>query len=152
LPGESYRLKIASMVRDKVDSLVKKDPEGARIIILGDFNSTPDDQAINLLTCSADSTSSMINLSDRLDANGLGTYRYMGIWEMIDQVIVSKRLLSGRDGFCTEQNLLRIFNPDFLLKKDPKYPGFSPFSTYHGYKYQGGFSDHLPVLLDLKVR
>ena len=41
---------------------------------------------------------------------------------------------------------------DFLLKKDPKYPGMSPFSTYRGYRYQGGFSDHLPVLLDLGFR
>ena len=36
----------------------------------------------------------MINLSERLDDNGLGTYRYMGTWEMIDQVIVSKKLLT----------------------------------------------------------
>ena len=71
---------------------------------------------------------------------------------MIDQVIVSRNLLNGKDGFYTEQNLLRIFKPDFLLKKDPKYPGSSPFSTYSGYKYQGGYSDHLPVLIDLKVR
>jgi exonuclease III len=152
LAGESYRLQIASMVREKVDSILEKTSEGARIIILGDFNSTPDDQAIDSLTCSSDSIHSMINLSERLDENGLGTYRYMGSWEMIDQVIVSKILLSCRDGLYTEPNLLRIFKPYFLLKKDPKYPGFSPFSTYRGYKYQGGFSDHLPVLLDLKFR
>jgi len=71
---------------------------------------------------------------------------------MIDQVIISKDLLKSKDGFYTEQSLLRIFKPDFLLKKDPKYPGLSPFSTYRGYKYQGGYSDHLPVLIDLKVR
>jgi predicted extracellular nuclease len=152
LAGENYRLQIASMVREKVDSIVERNPSGARIIILGDFNSTPDDQAIKSLICSEDSCKSMINLSERLDDDGLGTYRYMGTWEMIDQVIVSKKLLTCTEGLYTEPNLLRIFKPDFLLKKDPKYPGFSPFSTYRGYKYQGGFSDHLPVLLDLKVR
>jgi hypothetical protein len=76
----------------------------------------------------------------------------MGTWEMIDQVIVSKDLLKSQTGLYTEQNLLRIFRPDFLLKKDPRYPGFSPYSTYKGYKYQGGFSDHLPVIIDLKFR
>jgi exonuclease III len=152
LAGENYRLLIASMVREKVDSLIEKNPSGVRIIVLGDFNSTPDDQAIRSLVCSSDSGKTMINLSERLDDNGLGTYRYMGIWEMIDQVIVSKGLLFCREGLYTEPNLLRIFKPDFLLKKDPKYPGFSPYSTYHGYKYQGGFSDHLPVFLDLKIR
>jgi len=48
--------------------------------------------------------------------------------------------------------MLKIFRPDFLLQKDPKYPGFTPFSTYRGYKYQGGYSDHLPVLIDIKIR
>jgi exonuclease III len=152
LASENYRLLIASMVREKVDSLVDRNPSGARIIILGDFNSTPDDQAIRSLVFSSDSGKTMINLSERLDDNGLGTYRYMGTWEMIDQVIVSKGLLFCREGLYTGPSLLRIFKPDFLLKKDPKYPGFSPYSTYHGYKYQGGFSDHLPVFLDLKVR
>jgi hypothetical protein len=152
LAGENYRLLIASMVREKIDSLLEKNPSGARIIVLGDFNSTPDDQAIRSLVCSSDSGKTMINLSERLDDNGLGTYRYMGTWEMIDQVIVSKGLLFCREGLYTEPNLLRIFKPDFLLKKDPKYPGFSPYSTYHGYKYQGGFSDHLPVFLDIKIR
>jgi hypothetical protein len=152
LAGENFRLLIASMVREKVDSLIEKNPSGARIIVLGDFNSTPDDQVMRSLVCSSDSGKTMINLSERLDDNGLGTYRYMGTWEMIDQVIVSKGLLFCREGLYTEPNLLRIFKPDFLLKKDPKYPGFSPYSTYHGYKYQGGFSDHLPVFLDLKIR
>jgi hypothetical protein len=99
-----------------------------------------------------DSANYLINLSEKLDEKGLGTYRYMGTWEMIDQVIVSKGLLSDSNRIYTEPNQLKIFKPDFLLKNDPKYPGYSPFSTYHGYKYQGGFSDHLPVLLDLKVR
>ena len=67
---------------------------------------------------------------------------------MIDQVIVSKGLLDCEKGLYTDANSVQIFRPDFLLKKDPKYPGFSPFSTYNGYKYQGGFSDHLPVILD----
>jgi hypothetical protein len=94
----------------------------------------------------------LINLSDSLANAGHGTYRYMGTWEMIDQVIVSAKLLSCNNGLYTEVKLLTVFKPDFLLKKDPKYPGFTPLSTYRGYRYQGGFSDHLPVTLDLKVR
>ena len=52
------------------------------------------------------------------------------------------------DGVCVLCNRA----VDFLLKKDPVYPGMSPYSTWYGYRYQGGFSDHLPVLLDLEVR
>jgi len=152
LAGEGYRRQIASMVREKADSIIQQNPSEARVVILGDFNSTPDDQAINSLIYSSDSLRCLVDLSGRLDESGLGTYRYMGTWEMIDQIIVSGGLLAGRKGLYTEPELLKIFKPEFLLKKDSKYPGFSPFSTYRGYKYQGGISDHLPVLLDLKVR
>jgi endonuclease/exonuclease/phosphatase family metal-dependent hydrolase len=152
LAGEDYRQQIASMVREKVDSIIKWDMSGTRIIILGDFNCTPDDQVIKSLIYSRDITNHLINLSENLDDNGQGTYRYIGAWEMIDQVIISRRLLTCRKGLYTEPALLKIFKPDFLMRKDSKYPGFSPFSTYRGYKYQGGYSDHLPVLLDLKIR
>ncbi|MBL7105412.1 MAG: endonuclease, partial [Bacteroidales bacterium] len=43
----------------------------------------------------------------------------------------------------------KIFNPDFLFEEDMKYLGIKPFRTYSGPKYQGGFSDHLPIYLDL---
>jgi hypothetical protein len=76
----------------------------------------------------------------------------MGTWEMIDQVIVSCSLISSGSGLYTDKDMLTVFRPAFLMKKDPKYPGESPFSTYQGYRYQGGFSDHLPVLLDLGFR
>lgn len=152
LAGQTYRHQIAVMIREKVDSILERDHSGARVIILGDFNCTPDDKVIKSLIFSSDTAKSLINLSESLNENGVGTYRYMGTWEMIDQVIISKPLLLCKEGLFTEPNLLRIFKPDFLIKKDPKYPGFSPLSTYRGYKYQGGFSDHLPILLDLNIR
>ena len=152
LAGEDLRLKIASMIRVKIDSIMGINPNGAKIIVLGDFNCAPDDQVINYLINSSDSARSLINLSTSLNNSGYGTYRYSGVWEMIDQFIVSKRLLSGDEGFFTRPDLLKIFKSDFLLIKDPKYPGLSPFSTYRGYSYHGGFSDHLPVLLDLYFR
>jgi hypothetical protein len=152
LSGEDNRIRIADMIKTKIDSIMGSGPAGAKIIISGDFNCNPDDKVIKSLICSADSTSSLINLSDSLYNHGLGTYRYLGTWEMIDQVIVSAKLLSANFGFYTETKLLKIFKPDFLLKKDTKYPGSSPYSTYKGYKYQGGYSDHLPVLLDLNFR
>jgi endonuclease/exonuclease/phosphatase family metal-dependent hydrolase len=152
LAGEGLRMKIAAMIREKADSIMERSPTGARIIILGDFNSTPDDQEMKSLIAPSDSGIFLMNLSESLAVEGLGTYRYMGTWEMIDQVIVSDRLLTSNKGLYTDVKMLSIFKPDFLLRRDPKYPGFTPLSTYRGYRYQGGFSDHLPVLLDLKFR
>jgi endonuclease/exonuclease/phosphatase family metal-dependent hydrolase len=152
LAMEDTRMKIAAMVRENADSIMKKNPEGARIIIMGDFNSTPDDGEMMSLTSGEDSVLPLVNLSEALAAGGAGSYRYMGTWEMIDQVIVSRGLLENEKGLYTNEEMLSVFKPDFLLKKDPGYPGFTPFSTYRGYRYQGGFSDHLPLLLDLKFR
>jgi len=33
--------------------------------------------------------------------------------------------------------------------EDADYPGRKPFPTYGGYKWTGGYSDHLPVLITL---
>jgi len=152
LTGEYLRMKIASMVREKADSIRKSSSNGARIIILGDFNSTPDDQEIKWLLSPGKPGNYLVNLSENPSAHGEGTYRYLGTWEMLDQVIVSDKLITSNNGLCTDEKKLTIFRPGFLLRKDPKYPGFSPFSTYRGFRYQGGYSDHLPVLLDLFVR
>jgi hypothetical protein len=148
LAGEYTRLQIASMLKGKVDSLLSRSQNMAKVIILGDFNCTPDDQDIQTVL----TDDSLDDLSEHIKDKSIGTYRYMGRWEMIDQVIVSKGLLNSRNGIYTMQEFLRVFHPDFLLKKDSKYPGSSPYSTYSGYRYQGGFSDHLPVILELRVR
>jgi hypothetical protein len=152
LAMDDLRMKISEMVKEKTDSLQGACSGGAKIIIIGDFNCSPEDQVMKSLVIDSDSGKYLVNLSGNLARKGSGTYRYMGTWELIDQVIASDKLLNSSTGMYTDEKLFKIFKPDFLLRKDPKYPGFSPFSTYRGYKYQGGFSDHLPVLLDLKFR
>lgn len=151
LAGEATRMSIAQMVKGKVDSIMKNTKGQAKIIIAGDFNCSPDDQEISSLLEHDPYSPGLINLSEQYSDKGAGTYRYMGTWDMFDQVIVSEWLLNCNSGVNTSGELFRIFNPDFLLRKDPKYPGVSPFPTYLGYKYQGGYSDHLPVILDLKI-
>ena len=150
LAGETLRTGIAEMVREKVDSIAGVQ-DSPKIIITGDFNATPDDLVTGFLTCKTKDNISMVNLSAAISGRQ-GTYRYMGTWETIDQVIVSDALINCREGIFTEPELFRVFRADFLMKKDQKYPGLTPFSTYSGYRYQGGYSDHLPVLLDLKLR
>jgi predicted extracellular nuclease len=155
LAGENMRMAIAAMVRSAADSLAGLTAGRSKIIIMGDFNCTPDDSAIRILT--GPSESGKINepflanlaLPDRSSIPG--TYRFQGTWELLDQMIVSTWLLKSAYGLYTEKKLFRIFKDGFLLKSDGSYPGVSPFPTYRGYKYQGGYSDHLPVLLDLLV-
>lgn len=150
LAGEAERVSVAELVRTLSDS-ISTSHTGAKVIIMGDLNATPGDRAATILSEKREMSPGLVNLSAGLPESS-GTYRYRGIWEIIDQVIVSEALVRGCTGLCTGQEHFRVFSPHFLLKKDPQYPGFSPFATYSGYRYQGGYSDHLPVLLDLLLR
>lgn len=157
LAGEELRLSLSHMVREMADSLQEEGNSRVKIIIAGDFNCNPDDPAIKLICGMPESDSvqvsgGIINLASDSFSFSEGTYRYNGIWDMFDQIMVSGWLLKSPEGLYTSKAMFRIFRPDFLLRKDPRFPGYSPFSTYRGYSYQGGFSDHLPVLLDLQKR
>jgi len=153
LAGEPLRKEISAMIRNAVDSIGRSSSGPAKIIILGDFNCNPYDPVIQALVhpdiCNGPD---LVNLAESLRSYNSGTYRYQGAWEILDQIIVSEELLKSKKGLFSDEKSFRIFAPEFLLKSETKYPGFAPFSTYKGYRYQGGFSDHLPVLLDLGIR
>ena len=147
LAGEGMRIKIAEMEKSFCDSILLRNPQ-SKILIGGDFNSMPGGKEIGVLLNDL-TGNGLINLSEGLAAKGRGTYRYRGSWEMIDQILVSKPLLDNKSAIFTNELNLSIFDADFLLMDDPLYPGVSPNPTYRGRRYNGGFSDHLPVLVDI---
>ncbi|MBP9987147.1 MAG: hypothetical protein KBT44_04420 [Bacteroidales bacterium] len=75
-----------------------------------------------------------------LDRQLPGTIRYNGRWEMIDQMLVSQAL-------AAENPRAEVYSPAFLLEPDKKFLGVKPRRTHIGPRYNGGVSDHLPVLL-----
>lgn len=72
----------------------------------------------------------------------LGSYKYRGRWSQIDQFLVcgqsEEYLFSGY-----------VLELPVLLSPDETYGGIKPRRTYVGYKYNGGISDHLPIILDI---
>jgi endonuclease/exonuclease/phosphatase family metal-dependent hydrolase len=121
---------------EKVMELFVAD-RAAKVIVMGDFNDEPDDPSIEYLMDSQEGK--LINLFD--GEKGKGTVKYRGKWTLFDQIIVSQ-------GLASEYELdAGIFDPPVLLVRDRSYTGEKPFRTYVGYRYQGGFSDHLPVFL-----
>lgn len=155
LAGEELRYGVADKVRYIADSIAINNFD-ARIIIMGDFNCTPTDPVMAQLIGgnpeiqSTQAGATLYNLSGALAVKkNEGTYNYQGTWELIDQVIVSENLMGRGRGLSIDKQGLRIFRPEFLLRRDEKFPGMTTYPTYFGYRYQGGFSDHLPVILDL---
>ena len=163
---------VANVLRRILDSLLSMQPS-AGILIMGDFNDEPSSESIRRILHSIPADSArcpgdVINLMSPLSGKE-GSHRYRGIWSLLDQFMISRGLLPGTDARhgTSEQGTLsceklsktgkihlvegsvRIFRGSFLLKDDLKYFGKKPFRTYNGLKYEGGFSDHLPVYLDL---
>ena len=81
-----------------------------------------------------------------LDANKKGSYNYRGNWNMLDQIMVSEGFYSGKTGWKTTN--ATIFQKDWMMYTDKKF-GKRPSRTYGGPRYFGGYSDHLPVYVDL---
>lgn len=150
--SEPYRLFTCALLKHKVDSTLslRMHPNA---VIMGDFNDYPTDKSISqALGAEAPSIDiqprSLYNLMNGREG---GSYRYRGEWGWLDNLIVSGYLLQGNRRLHTSYTQARVLNHPFLLEEDTKYKGVTPFRTYVGMKYHGGYSDHLPVCVDLTI-
>ncbi len=80
---------------------------------------------------------------------GLGTYKYQRFWSMLDQFIVSQAMLNPTNNLYLKKTSGQIYSQGWLLTDDNDAPGKKPYRNYLGSRYQGGYSDHLPVFLDM---
>ena len=148
LAAQDLRERMARLVRTKTDSLQASSGDTASIIVMGDFNATSSDKIISVLT----EGNMLKNLSWECADNGEGSYRYQGVWEMIDQIFVTNSLTDTTRWLHADPLSFRVFNAPFLLVDDAEYPGKKPYSTYSGFRWSGGYSDHLPVLISIILR
>jgi predicted extracellular nuclease len=147
-PKRNY---VASVLKLKTDSILKLNPN-AHILIMGDFNDEPEDESIQTYLQakrSSDSTS-LVNLMLSLsNSKTFGSHKYQENWGILDQIIVSKSLLLPHNPIKIKNSTAQIFNASFLMEEDMKFMGEKPYRTFVGFKYNGGFSDHLPVFVDV---
>lgn len=166
----------AAMTLAKVcDSLLKAN-ENANILVMGDFNDTPGSKAFEplsqliLLEHNVTLNSERIGLRDNGKAqkvrdngkaqkvnerdleivNLRGTIKYRGVWEKIDHFFISKNLLNQSEPISLDEQSVITFGKKYLLEKDKTYLGTKPRRTYIGPRYNGGLSDHLPIVLKIK--
>lgn len=144
IKSEPYRLFAARMLRQAVDSLmcVRTHPS---VVVMGDFNDYPDNRSIRKVLCGKKGLRNLM-----WEQEG-GTYYYRGEWGILDHFIVSEPMLKRRTSIRTSALQVRILRHPFLLEDAGRRGGVRPFRTYNGLKYLGGFSDHLPISLDLMI-
>lgn len=145
--SEVKRLAAAKAARFSVDSILKSDSKAA-IVLMGDFNDEPGDSSIaKVLGASASHDKSeepLFNTMASLKAKGDGSHNFSSKWHMLDQIIVSKQLILSNKGLRLRKESSSVYRPIWMQDKNPKYQG-SPFRTYAGSRYLGGYSDHFPV-------
>lgn len=149
--SEPRRIIAAETLRIQVDSILKLNAN-ANIVILGDFNDEPGDKSIYETLGAKEDT---IPKSGNILFNGMysyfkqeiGTEKFQEHWHCLDQIIMSYSLLNKKNNVLMSSPT--IFRASWLIEPDEKYLGEKPFRTYAGPKYTGGYSDHLPVYVDL---
>jgi hypothetical protein len=148
------RMIVARTLRAALDTLQQKQPD-PHIIIMGDFNDEPDQPVISKVLKAEsfnDQTapSSLVNLMlPMMKTMNEGTYKFRGKWAILDQFMVSANMLLKGKGVQTSPESVHIYHSEFMMEEDEKFFGGKPFRTYSGPRYLGGFSDHLPVYMDV---
>ena len=114
---------------------------GEKVIVAGDFNDYDDSPSMRMLY-----DKGLVNATARAKGGhgAKGTYRYQGEWRSIDHVLLSPSLNAMTD-------TAYINDAPFLLEDEPKYGGKRPRRTFQGFSYRPAFSDHLPLVVQLRM-
>lgn len=142
---EQKRMKASKKVTEIISFLKDKNPE-AKIVVMGDFNDDPNSNSLKALELSH----GLYNPMRTLLSHDRGTTSHNQNWNLFDQFLMTHNF------FERKKNTLRfvkanIFDEAYLKEYEGKYKG-SPYRTYVGKRYNGGYSDHFPVYMVVSKR
>lgn len=141
---EHKRITASNKVNSIITSLKKKD-KNAKILVIGDFNDDPSSLSIKQLVTSQE----LFNPMETLRSFSRGTTNHRRQWNLFDQILFTTNFFE-REAQTLYYVDANIFDEDFLKLYEGKYKG-TPYRTYVGEKYKGGYSDHFPVYITLKT-
>jgi len=141
--ASSHKRRLASEQLREIINYIQYEEDSAKIIVMGDFNTDPNDESIKNEVVYKD----FFNPSEAIFKQQLGSLSHQKKWHLFDQLIFSKNFSSptNQQLYFTE---MKIFSPEYLKNWHGKAKGL-PFRTYIGNSYKGGYSDHFPVYATL---
>jgi len=153
-----HRIYCASVLKQHIDSIMKSNVH-ANIILGGDLNEDVFGPAVVGIinpdtNYNEPQANRVYNMSHYLfTQKGQGTYNYKGVWGILDHIMVSGTLLRGENGIYTSKEQAHIFNSQMVMNKyNNRYgKGVRPNRSYAGNNYYAGYSDHLPIYLQLEI-
>lgn len=153
IPKRNY---YADVARSLVDSVLSENPN-ANIMLMGDFNDYCTDESMEKHLRARpynpeNYRDTLFNLMYYFEGmNNVGSHKHEDFWRCLDQIVVSRGLLFDQNRLHIIDHIPHIFDADFLLIPDEKYGGVKTFRTFLGPRYIGGFADHLPVYVEIKL-
>lgn len=136
--SDPFRMIAAKILSIEVNHISASFP-GHKIICTGDFNDVIESESIKFFL----NETPMKHVPSSGEFPD-GSLKFQGKWETIDHFFVSDNLLEKMEKVSSH-----FFAPEFLFEKDEVYGGMKPFRTWEGFRYREGFSDHVPVLLEV---
>ncbi|MDD7884669.1 endonuclease [Flavivirga sp. 57AJ16] len=135
---EHKRMASSNKVGEIISMLRNANPD-AKMVVVGDFNDDPSSNSIKQLV----DRFNLYNPMDTLRSYNRGTTNHNRQWNLFDQILFSTNFFKSTTN-AFEFSTANIFDEDFLKLFNGKYKG-TPYRTYVGKKYKGGYSDHFPV-------
>ena len=135
---EPKRMASSNKVSDIIAAL-RLENNDAKIMVVGDFNDDPHSNSIKRLVNNDD----LFNPMETLRSFNRGTTYHKRQWNLFDQILISTNFFKTSNSLF-EFSSANIFDEDFLKVFSGKFKG-TPYRTYAGKRYKGGYSDHFPV-------
>jgi predicted extracellular nuclease len=150
--SEPKRMRAAEVLKTVTDSIMAANPQEL-IVIMGDLNDEPSNKSVakvlNALPPAGNPEGNKLyNLMEPLYREGKGTLYYKD-WDLFDQIIISGNFWNKNKGLAYSGNQGSIFSADYLLFTNKE--GVSRPNRTAAKEYYGGYSDHLPVYVDLLI-
>ncbi|SDF05013.1 Endonuclease/Exonuclease/phosphatase family protein [Epilithonimonas hungarica] len=117
------------------------------VILMGDFNENPDNEAMQELLYNNNGEKILDNPFEALFENHYFSAYHGKKGVCFDQITYTGQSLMSQ--FNIKMIEAEIYNSPRLRNKNNKNLKY-PYRTYSGSRYMGGYSDHFPVMLKLK--
>lgn len=146
------RMAAAELNKKIIDSLQGKYKD-AKIITMGDFNDDPHDDSMKKILNAKKHIKDVEEngiynpMETILSDQGIGTNAYRDVWQLFDQILVSKPFLN-KNYNSYQFYKAGVFNKSYLINKSGRYKGY-PFRSFSWGSFTGGYSDHLPPYIYL---
>ena len=160
--GQDLRARGGEIVYEHARKMMEEFP-GIKIVVMGDMNDNPTDDSMAVYLHGKEKIEDVgpedffSPFLSMLKA-GYGTLAYRGEWNIYDCILTNFSLTNAPKGTFRIQPLIkkkknvfygRAFSKPFMTNQTGQYAG-TPFRTFSGGQFIGGYSDHYPTYIVIK--